>query len=55
MSEETQQVKRADMINAQNKATEKADLFFDTYQYVNAITEYKTLFYLEELKWLFQY
>ena len=33
----------ANFITAQNKATEKADLFFDTYQYVNAITEYKKL------------
>jgi outer membrane protein OmpA-like peptidoglycan-associated protein/tetratricopeptide (TPR) repeat protein len=33
----------ANFISAQNKTTEKADLFFDTYQYVNAITEYKKL------------
>lgn len=33
----------ANFITAQNKTTEKADLFFDTYQYVNAITEYKKL------------
>jgi outer membrane protein OmpA-like peptidoglycan-associated protein/tetratricopeptide (TPR) repeat protein len=33
----------ANFITAQNKSTEKADLFFDTYQYVNAITEYKKL------------
>ena len=30
----------ANLITAQNKATEKADRFFDTFQYVNAITEY---------------
>ena len=33
----------ANFISAQNKITEKADVFFNTYQYVNAITEYKKL------------
>ena len=33
----------ANCITAQNKTTAKADLFFDTYQYVNAIAEYKKL------------
>jgi outer membrane protein OmpA-like peptidoglycan-associated protein/tetratricopeptide (TPR) repeat protein len=33
----------ANFITAQNKSTEKADGFFNTYQYVNAITEYKKL------------
>jgi len=33
----------ANLITAQNKITEKADVFFTTYQYVNAISEYKKL------------
>lgn len=33
----------ANFITAQNKITEKADVFFNTYQYVNAISEYKKL------------